>query len=288
MMNAKFIKVKTLVIPLISLILLLGSLSGCVPSNETVKEAAGGNNLNSQVEVSDMMLNEDDNQNKDDIPAGDEVYTIDENEAPVENKNDSLVIFAQASPNTDDTVEEVIVRHSDDDIYIREEDGSIVYLNNWDEFYKYDIKSKTYSYIDSDECIEEDINGNVVYRDPDGNIYKITPYSEFIWVDADGNEIWIRSTDGSEYRQLPVTENTETENTENTTSNSNNSSNSNSNKSNYSENVTSNSNNSSSNDNYDDQPLEGQEQTVRDRGGAEGTGTESDDPDKISNAEFQN
>lgn len=107
MMNAKFIKVKTLVIPLISLILLLGTVSGCVPSNETVKEAAGGNNLNSQVEVSDTMLNEDDNQNKDDIPAGDEVYTIDENETPVENKNDSLSIFAEASPDVDDTVEEV-------------------------------------------------------------------------------------------------------------------------------------------------------------------------------------
>ncbi|MBR1454316.1 MAG: hypothetical protein IJ593_06690 [Lachnospiraceae bacterium] len=242
-------------------LLLLGTVSGCVPSNETVKEAAGGNNLNSQVEVSDTTLNEDDNQNKDDIPAGDEVYTIDENETPVENKNDSLVIFAEASPDTDDTVEEVIVRHSDDDIYIREEDGSIVYLNNWGEFYKYDIKNKTYSYIDSDEYVGEDINGNVVYRDPDGNIYKITPYSEFIWVDADGDEIWIRSTDGSEYRQLPVIDETETENTEteNTTSNSNNSNNSNSNKSNYSENVTSNSNNNSSGDNYDDQPLEGQD-----------------------------
>ncbi len=34
----------------------------------------------------------------------------------------------------------------------------------------------------------------------------------------------------------------------------------------------------------DDEPLEGQEQTVRDRGGAEGTGTESDDPSKVSNA----
>ena len=84
----------------ISLILLLGSASGCNLTDGGIERTSGGNNLDSQIEANVSTLNEDDTnqdkddaQNKHDIPAGGNVYTtetIDNTQEDIESPSETI------------------------------------------------------------------------------------------------------------------------------------------------------------------------------------------------------